>query len=139
MSRQNMLVAGTVPAPAGAPLSVPDDSPEARMARRFPQKVKVGFLVGMTLIEYDRRALGQVKEVIRTPKGKIDLIVLTSRRFGWSRRLVAVPIEVIGILGQQVKVLDISADQFGALPTWIEGQGSKIPDDETILIALTKS
>jgi hypothetical protein len=138
MNGPSKLVAQATPAPV-APPTVPDDSPEAKMARRFPQKVRVGFLVGMTLIEYDRRALGQVKQVVRTPEGKIELIVLTSRRFGWSRRLVAVPIEVIGILGQQVKVLDISADQFGALPTWTNTQDSNIADDQTILIALTKS
>lgn len=135
MDAHALLIADASSQPAPAP----DDSPEAKMARRFPQKVRVGFLVGMTLIEYDRRSLGRVEELVRTPSGKILLIVLTSRRFGWTRRAVAVPIEVIGILGEQVKVLDINADEFGKLPTWTEGQDTRIPDEETIRIALTKS
>jgi hypothetical protein len=116
----------------------PDDSPEARMNRRFPQKVRVGDLIGLAVLDYDDVTLGHVRKVVRTPEGNIRLIVSYSRWFGWFGRPVAVPIEVLAWLGGQIASLDMVPQDYAAAPTWSEGADQPIPDNEIIRIALTR-
>jgi hypothetical protein len=52
-----------------------DKSPEAIMSRRFPQKVRVGDLIGLPMLDDNDVTLGHVQRVVRTPQGKIRLIV----------------------------------------------------------------
>jgi hypothetical protein len=63
-------------------------SPEEKMRRRFPQPVRVGDLIGLPLLDRDDSTLGYVRHVVRTPEGKIQLIVNQGRLFGWGGRLV---------------------------------------------------
>lgn len=129
--------ASNAPAPQAA-ASAQDDSPEARMNRRFPQNVRVGFLIGLPVLDDNDVTLGYVKEVVRTPEGKIKLIVSYSPWFGWFGRPVAVPIEVVAILGSQIASLDMPPKDYAAAPTWAAGKDMPIPDNETIRIALTR-
>ncbi|MEO8935774.1 MAG: PRC-barrel domain-containing protein [Burkholderiaceae bacterium] len=132
----NATAQGLIAAADDAPKT--DDSPEARMNRRFPQKVRIGFLVGLPVIDDDYGALGDVVEVVRTPAGKILLIVLHGGWLGYFGRKVAVPIEVVAILGKQIASLDMQPPAYRTAPTWTPGRDSRIPDDEIIRIALTK-
>ena len=117
---------------------MPDDSPEGRMKRRFPQKIRVGDLVGRPVVDDDDVVLGTVKEVVRTPAGKIRLIVPYRRWFDWSTRPVAVPIEVVVSIGRNVASVDMKPDAYRAAPAWADGEGQRLGDDEVILIALGK-
>ena len=72
-------------------------SPEEKMRRRFPQPVRVGDLIGLPLLDWDDSTIGYVRHVVRTPEGKIQLIVNQGRLFGWGGRLVQVPIEAVAI------------------------------------------
>jgi hypothetical protein len=115
-----------------------DNSPEAIMNRRFPQKVKVGDLIGLPMLDDDDVTLGRVQRVVRTPDGKIKLIVGYSKWFGWFGRPVAVPIEVVAILARQIASLDMPPQEYEAAPTWTEGKDAPIPDSEIIRIAVTR-
>jgi len=118
-----------------------DDSPAARMARRWPQKVLVGALVGLPVNDDGDRTLGLVERVVRAPDGGIKLIVDYNRTFGWFgwfTRPVAVPIEVVAIYGKQIASLDMQPDAYAKAPTWMRGQEVDLPKDEVIRIALTK-
>ena len=115
-----------------------DDSPEARMNRRFPQKIRIDALVGLPVIDDDYGALGTVIEVVRTPAQKILLIVRHGGFLGLFARDVAVPIEVVAILGKQVASLDMQPAAYKKAPTWVAGADTKLGNDETIRIALTK-
>ena len=117
---------------------MPDDSPEARMNRRFPQKVRVGDLIGLAVIDDDDVTLGRVRRVVRTAEGKIRLIVSYSRWFGLFGRPVAVPIEVVAWLGGQIASIDMPPPEYAAAPTWSEGAEQPIPENEIIRIALTR-
>jgi hypothetical protein len=125
-------VAALVSAPAA------DNSPEARMARRFPQKVRVGDLIGREVVSDDYDVLGPVTRVVRTPTGKIRLIVAYSRWFGLFSRPVAVPIELVGALGKQVGSIDMRPEEYRAAPTWVASNETSLADDEIILIAIAK-
>jgi PRC-barrel domain len=115
-----------------------DNSPEAIMSRRFPQKVRVGDLIGLPMLDDNDVTLGHVERVVRTPEGKIKLIVGYSKWFGWFGRPVAVPIEVVAILGRQIASLDMPPAEYAAAPTWTVGEDMAIPADDTIRIAVTR-
>jgi hypothetical protein len=118
--------------------SAVDNSPEAIMNRRFPQKVKVGDLIGLPMLDDDDVTLGRVQRVVRTPEGKIKLIVDYSKWFGWFGRPVAVPIEAVAILARQIASLDMPPAEYAAAPTWTQGKDVPIPDNEIIRIAVTR-
>jgi hypothetical protein len=110
-----------------------------RMNRRFPQPVRVGDLIGLPVLDDRSSTLGFVSQVVRTPAGKIELIVSYSRWFGWFGRPVAVPIEVVGIEGRQVASLDMPRGEYATAPTWQGGDATALPDDATIRIALARN
>ena len=113
-------------------------SPEEKMARRFPQPVRVGDLIGLPLLDWDDSTIGYVRHVVRTPEGKIQLIVNQGRLFGWGGRLVQVPIEAVAILARQIDLLDISVEEFRAAPAWSAATTQPIPSDDMIRIALSR-
>lgn len=127
------VLAGVQPAAAQAPAVL---SPEQRMQRRYPQPVKVGDLIGLPLLDFEDRTLGYVQSVVRTPAGKIQLIVPYGGLLGWGRRPVAVPIEVVAIAGRQLAALDMTRADFDAAPPWSDPQNRSLPASEIIRIGL---
>jgi hypothetical protein len=113
-------------------------SPEEKMRRRFPQPVKVGDLIGLPMLDWDDITIGHVRHVVRTPQGKIQLIVTYGGWFGWGQRLVPVPIEVVAILARQLAALDMPRAEFDKAPTWSDSQTVPIPPNEMIRIAITR-
>src|ERR1700756_4708125 len=119
------LVAG-VPAPAQAPPDMPPKTPmpsdaEKRMQMRFPQPVRVGDLIGLPVLDDDSSTLGRVREVVRDPGGHIRLIVGYSRWWGWFGRPVAVPLDVVGIMGREIASLDMAPSDYAAAATLVPG------------------
>jgi hypothetical protein len=110
-----------------------------RMNRRYPQPVRVGDLIGLPVLDNRSSTLGVVRQVVHTAAGKIELIVSYSRWFGWFGRPVAVPIEVVGIEGRQVALLDMTLGEYATAPTWHGQDATALPDDATIRIALARN
>ncbi|HVI89795.1 MAG TPA: hypothetical protein VM659_15920 [Dongiaceae bacterium] len=130
-------------APGGAHTEVTPDpnsqlTPEEKMNRRFPQKVRVGDLIGLPMLDYDDRTMGRVTGVARTADGKIQLISTCCGYFDWSRHEVAVPIETVAILARQIDVLDITREDFFKLASWKSGEATQLGVDETIRIAISR-
>jgi hypothetical protein len=125
-------------APAPAADAEENLSPEEKMRRRFPQPVRVGDLIGLPLLDWDDSTIGYVRHVVRTPEGKIQLIVNQGRLFGWGGRLVQVPIEAVAILARQLDLLDISVEDFRAAPAWSAATTQPIPSDDMIRIAISR-
>lgn len=120
-----------------APLSAPAAlSPEERMQRRHPQPVKVGDVIGLPVLDHDDRTLGYVRSVVRTPEGKIRLIVPYGGFLGWRQRPVAVPIEVVAIAGRQLAALDMTRADLDAAPAWNDPQSRSLPPSDIIRIGL---
>jgi len=120
-------------------------TPDEKMQARFPQPAKVGHLIGLPVLDGNDSTIGYVKQVVRTPDGKIQLIVPYGKWFGWApdgwlfawgRRPVAVPIEVVAILALQINAVDMDRGAFDRAPTWVGGQSTPIPPDQVINIAL---
>ena len=89
----------------------------------------MGDLIGLPILDDYDVTLGHVQKVVRTPEGKIRLIVSYSRWFGWFGRPVAVPIEVVVILGRQINSVDIQPEEYEKAPTWSAGNDQTIPDN----------
>jgi hypothetical protein len=117
----------------------PDNpTPEEKMRRRMPHPVKVGDLIGLRVLDYDDNTIGFVRQVVRTPNGKIMLVVNHGRLLGFGGREVGVPLEAVGIFGRQLASLDVQPEDYAALPTWSAANGEPIAPDQMILIGLTK-
>jgi hypothetical protein len=116
----------------------PAPTPEENFQRRWPQPARVGDLIGLDVIDDYDVTVGRVRHVVRTPEGKIQLIVAHGGWFGYGGRLVAVPIEVVGMLGRQVAALEFFRDDFAKAPTWTAGQATAFGPDDVIRVALTK-
>jgi hypothetical protein len=143
------LLLGLAPLPVTISLATtPQDAqakpdqrtPEERMNRRYPQPVKVGFLIGLPMLDERDSTYGYIREVVRTPAGKIVLVVpyrawLGWAPTGWGRKDVAVPLERVAILARQVAALDFSAEDFAVAPAYTPS-GTALPADETIKIAV---
>jgi PRC-barrel domain len=110
-----------------------------RYLRRFPQPVRVGDLIGLPVLDLNASRLGYVREVVRTPQGKIELIVSYSRWWDWFGRLVAVPLEMVGIEGRQLVSLDMPPREYAAAPTWRKDDAQPLPADAMIKIALARN
>jgi len=117
-------------------------SPEEQMRRRFPQPARVRDLIGLPVLDWSDNTLGYVQRVVRTSDGKIQLIVRYGGWFGWIgwwQRPVAVPIELVALIGPHVGALDMTPEQFRTAPTWQPSADvSEIGPDETIHVAITR-
>jgi PRC-barrel domain len=116
-------------------------TPEEKMAKRYPQPVRIGHLIGLPILDDDDSTIGYISQVVRSPEGKVSLIVPYSKWFGWCRscwgkRPVAVPIEVVTILAKQLNAVDMSREDFNDADTWEPSEDKPIPPSEKTLIAL---
>jgi len=111
---------------------------QERMQRRFPQPVRVGDLIGLRVLDDNDSTIGFVRQIVRTPQNKIELIVAYGGWFGWGARPVAVPIEVIGIEGRQLASLDMPRNDYAAAPTWQQSDATVLPNDASIRVALAR-
>lgn len=143
------LASGPAPAPGPTITSADGSIPNSneRMQKRFPQPVRVGFLIGLPVLDWDDSTIGYVQDLVRDSNGRILMIVPYRRWFGWAsnggpldfgRRLVAIPLDTSAILARQIDVLDVSRDDIDRLPTWTPSQGQPIGRDDIIKIAITR-
>jgi hypothetical protein len=112
---------------------------DKRMLMRFPQPVRVGDLIGLPVLDLNASTIGYVREVVRTPQNRIELIVGYSPWWGWFGRPVAVPIEVVGIEGRQLVSLDMPPNRYAAAPRWRQSEGTMLPADATVSVALARN
>jgi hypothetical protein len=111
---------------------------DERMKRRFPQPIRVGALIGARVGDNDSRTIGYIRQVVRTADGRIDVVVDCCGWFGFGARPVAVPLAVLGALGQEVVSLDMPRNDYVSLPTWQSAGGSALGDNDTVQIALAR-
>ena len=110
-----------------------------RYLKRFPQPARVGDLLGLPVLDLHSKTLGYVRYVVRTPAGEIKFIVGYSPWWGWFGRPVAVALEMLGIEGRHLVSLDMPPSEYDAAPTWRDTDGTPLPADATIRVALSRS
>jgi hypothetical protein len=123
---------------AAAPgASMPDLA--ERAAKRFPQPVRVGDLIGRQVLQPTeaQHVLGRVAAIVRHDDGGMEMIVRFGGMLGIGTRLIAVPIEAIALLGEYVAIIDFTPEQLRGFPTVHEAAPS-LPPDHIIRIGLVK-
>jgi hypothetical protein len=118
--------------------TTPEPTPEEKMARRFPQPVRVGFLIGLPVIDERSAAIGHVRDVVRTPEGKLRLVMPYGGVFGIGARAIAIPIEAVAMLGAQVAAVDMPRAALELAPTWYGAGDQPLGRDEVIRVGLTR-
>jgi len=128
-----LLVTGALAQQAAAP----DSDPATIAARRFPQPVRVGALVNRAVLEpvESRRILGHVDEIVRLDGGKLAAIMTFGGFLGFGAHQIAVPLDAMVLLGNEMEVLDYTPEQLGAFPTY-HGNGTALGTGEIIRVGL---
>ena len=126
-------------APAQQPAAAGSDVARAA-ARRFPQPVRVGALVGRQVLQplESMPTLGWVRGVVGGQDGNPQVIVDYGGRFRLERRPVAVPAAAMALLGQYLEIVDFTPEQIGAFPTFDVAAAQYLPPDTVIRVGLAR-
>ncbi len=111
---------------------------QERMQRRFPQPVRVGDLVGLPVLDENDVTIGRITQVVTDQAGNVLLIVPYGSWTAWHRRPVAVPVEVVAMLGRQVAAIDMKRAAFDAAPDWPGRPAAVLGPEDIIRVALTR-
>jgi hypothetical protein len=112
----------------------------ARQAKRYPQPIRVGDLIGRKALQplESQPVLGRVAAITRRSDGGLDMVLRIGGLAGFDARPVAVPIEGIAVMGEFVAVMDFSPEQLNALPTVEGAGGAALPANDVIRMGIAK-
>lgn len=127
------------PMPGGMP-PPPGMSLAESMAMRFPQPVRVGDLLHRLVLRpvESQDILGRVHAILRNDQGQIVVILNIGGVYGYGGRLIAVPVDAMVLLGQDMEVVAYTPAQLAQFPTFVSQDAQPVPDDTTIKIGLAK-
>lgn len=105
-------------------------------ARRHPQPVRVGDLIGRRVLQplESRPLLGHVTQVVRRGDGAA-IVMSYGGWFGWGARSIAVPVDGMVLLGNELEILDFSPAQLAEFPSY-DGTGRPVSPNDFIQMGL---
>jgi hypothetical protein len=112
----------------------------ASAAMRFPQPVRVGDLVGRDVLRpvESQNVLGHVRQVVRDSSGQIMVVIDFGGFLGFGSRPIAVPVDGMVLLGQDMEVVAFTSQQLRQFPTFSASGRVPIPRDTIIKVGLAK-
>ena len=124
---------GGMPPPPGMSLA-------QSAAMRFPQPVRVGDLIGRYVLRpvESQQVLGRVRRVVRDAKGQIMVVVDYGGFFGFGGRPIAVPVDAMVLLGQDMEIVAFTPQQLREFPAYSATGSTDVPDDTVIKVGLAK-
>ena len=124
---------GGMPPPPGMSLA-------ESAAMRFPQPVRVGDLLGREVLRpvESQDVLGRVRDIVREGDGGISVVVDFGGILGLGRRLIAVPVDAMVLLGQDMEVVAFTPEQLRQFPTFSPSGANSLPNDAIIKVGLAK-
>jgi len=124
---------GGMPPPPGMSLA-------ESAAMRFPQPVRVGDLLGRDVLRpvESQDVLGHVRQVVRDGKGQIMVVIGFGGLFGFGTRPIAVPVDAMVLLGQDMEVVAFTPEELRRFPTFSPSGTTPIADDAVITVGLAK-
>ena len=116
------------PTPGGMP-PPPGMSLAQSNAMRFPQPVEVGQLIGRAVLQpvESQTALGHVRSVVQDDKGQVLVVMSFGGFLGFGSRLIAVPIDAMVLLGQDVEVAAFTPPQLCDFPSFTPAGTTPVP------------
>ena len=138
-----LAVAGTAHAQSATPGGMPPPpgmSLAASAAMRFPQPVRVGDLLGREVLRpvESQDVLGRVRRVVRDQHDQIVVVVDFGGFLGFAGRPIAVPVDAMVLLGQDMEIVAFTPEQLRQFPTFSPSGATDLADDTIIQVGLAK-
>ena len=126
-------------APGGMP-PPPGMSLAESTAMRFPQPVRVGDLLGREVLRpvESQDILGRVRRLVRDSDGRIMVVVDFGGFLGFGARPIAVPVDAMVLLGQDMEIVAFTPEQLRQFPTFSPSGTTEVADDTIIKVGLAK-
>jgi hypothetical protein len=124
---------GGMPPPPGMKLA-------QSAAMRFPQPVRVGDLLGREVLRpvESQNVLGRVRRLVRDGNGQIMVVVDFGGFLGFGSRPIAVPVDAMVLLGQDMEIVAFTPKQLRQFPTFSPSDTTDVADDAIIKVGLAK-
>jgi hypothetical protein len=124
---------GGMPPPPGMSLA-------GSAAMRFPQPVRVGDLLGREVLRpvESQDVLGRVRRLVRDGDGQIMVVVDFGGFLGFGRRPIAVPVNGMVLLGQDMEIVAFTPEQLRLFPTFSPSGTTDVANDTIIKVGLAK-
>ena len=125
--------------PGGMP-PPPGMSSAASAAMRFPQAVRVGDLLHRDVLQpvESQDGLRKGSSGVRDSEGTIRVVIDFGGFLGFWTRPIAVPVDAMVLLGQDMEVVAFTPQQLQEFPTFTPSGSSSLPDDMVIRVGLAK-
>jgi len=109
-------------------------------AMRFPQPVRVGDLLGREVLRpvESQDILGRVRGLVRDSDGRIMVVVDFGGLLGFGARPIAVPVDAMVLLGQDMEIVAFTPDQLRQFPTFSPSGTTEVAGDTLIKVGLAK-
>ncbi len=116
-------------------------------ARRFPQPIAAGELVGRIVLQplESQTILGRVTAVVRLREGGVAAVVRYGATLGidgsaleLGGRLIAVPLDAMTLLGKRMEIVDFTPGQLQAFPTFDPASAAAVPAETVLMVGLSK-
>jgi len=138
-----IAVAGAVRAQSTTPGGMPPPSGMSlaeSAAMRFPQPVRVGDLLGREVLRpvESQEVLGRVRRVVRDKNGQIVVVIDFGGFLGFGSRPIAVPVDAMVLLGQDMEIVAFTPKQLQRFPTFAPSGTTDVPDAAIIKVGLAK-
>jgi len=124
---------GGMPPPPGMSLA-------ESAAMRFPQPVRVGDLIGREVLRpvESQDVLGRVRRVVRSQNGQIKVVVEFGGFLGVGARPIAVPVDAMVLLGQDMEIVAFTPQQLRQFPTFSPTSTTDVANDAIVKVGLAK-
>ena len=124
---------GGMPPPPGMSLA-------ESAAMRFPQPVRVGDLLGREVLRpvESQDILGRVRGLVRDRDGRIMVVVDFGGFLGFGARPIAVPVDAMVLLGQDMEIVAFTPEQLRQFPTFSPSGTTEVANDTIIKVGLAK-
>ena len=109
-------------------------------AMRFPQPVRVGDLLNRDVLQpvESQRLLGTVRQVVREADGTLKIVMRYGGVLGFGARIIAVPVDAMVLVGQEMEVVAYTPEQLAAFPSYKIVTATEVPAGTVIKIGLAK-
>ena len=117
-----------------------DQTLAEKAAARMPQPVVAGTLLHRDVLEplESQPVLGHVAGIVRANDGTINVVVDYGGFLGFHTRPIAVPIDAMTLLGDDMEIVDFTPAQLRSFPTFDAAGTTPVPADQVLRVGLSR-